>query len=67
MNKKFEEKVGTEIKRKETSGKLVDYLAKKLLATHSTGSISYLLFVLVCKHNFSWVVISMHAQMKHIL
>ena len=41
------------------------YVVKKLLTTHSTGSIGYL--VSDYTNNSSWVVTSMHAQMKHTL
>ena len=44
------------------------YVAMKLLATHSKSSmILVTICVCSCKHNSSWVVTSMHAQMKHIL
>ena len=44
------------------------YLAMKLLATHSKSSmILVTICVCSCKHNSSWVVTSMHSQLKHIL
>ena len=45
---------------------VISFLAKKLLATHTLGSISYYL-CLFMQHNSGLVVTSMHAQMKHIL
>ena len=47
---------------------VASYLAMKLLATHFTSSIILnTIGVCSCKCNSSWIVTSIHAQMKHIL
>ena len=60
---KFENKVGITIKVRK---QVASYLAKKSLATHSTGSIGYYL-CLFMKTQFQLGSYMHDAQMKHIL
>ena len=60
--------VGITIKSKETSSKIASYPTVKSLATHSTSYTGYYcLFIATNTMPAGKLLISMHAQMKHIL